>query len=136
MSNKIRRIPKIVLLLTLLSLLSMTTISAAGSYSLISKEELKSQLGSPEIALIDVRASLGWILSFSKIRGAVRHDPNNVQSWEDNYSKDKTIVLYCQGQNTSASVAQKLVSEGFQKVYVLKGGWSEWSKSGFPTEKK
>lgn len=104
--------------------------------SLLTSTELKSQLGSHGIALIDVRASLGWILSFSKIQGAVREDPNTVQSWVNDYSKDEAIMLYCQGQNTSSGVAQKLVSAGFQKVYVLKGGWSEWSKVGFPTEKK
>ena len=86
--------------------------------------------------MLDVRATLGWLLSFSKIKGAVREDPGKVESWQTEYSKDKTIVLYCQAQHTSSSVAQKLVSAGFQGVYVLKGGWSEWSKADFPTESK
>jgi len=134
--NEKVKLPRNVILLTLFSFLSMTTICFAGSYSLISKEGLRSQLSKPEIALIDVRPSLGWILSFSKIKGAVREDPDKVQSWVNDYSKDITIMLYCQGQSTSSIVAQALVSAGFQKVYVLKGGWSEWSKAGFPTEKK
>jgi len=25
---------------------------------------------------------------------------------------------------------------GFTKVYALKGGWEEWLKAGYPTEKK
>jgi len=25
---------------------------------------------------------------------------------------------------------------GFIKVYALKGGWKEWSKNNYPTEKK
>jgi len=25
---------------------------------------------------------------------------------------------------------------GFTKVYALKGGWNEWSKADYPTEKK
>jgi rhodanese-related sulfurtransferase len=33
-------------------------------------------------------------------------------------------------------VAQELMKLGFTKVYVLKGGWNEWSKAGFPVEKK
>jgi len=25
---------------------------------------------------------------------------------------------------------------GYTKVFVLKGGWEEWLKAGYPTEKK
>jgi len=25
---------------------------------------------------------------------------------------------------------------GFKKVFALKGGWKEWSKAGYPIEKK
>jgi len=25
---------------------------------------------------------------------------------------------------------------GYTKVYALKGGWREWDKAGYPTEKK
>jgi len=25
---------------------------------------------------------------------------------------------------------------GFTKAYALKGGWKEWSKNNYPTEKK
>jgi len=25
---------------------------------------------------------------------------------------------------------------GYTKVYALKGGWKEWSKANYPTEKK
>jgi rhodanese-related sulfurtransferase len=33
-------------------------------------------------------------------------------------------------------VAQKLIEMGYTKVYALKGGWTEWSKGNYPTEKK
>jgi 3-mercaptopyruvate sulfurtransferase SseA len=33
-------------------------------------------------------------------------------------------------------VAQKLMALGYNKVYALKGGWKEWSKAKYPTEKK
>jgi 3-mercaptopyruvate sulfurtransferase SseA len=37
---------------------------------------------------------------------------------------------------TSARVAQKLMEMGHTKVYALKGGWREWFKANYPTEKK
>jgi 3-mercaptopyruvate sulfurtransferase SseA len=33
-------------------------------------------------------------------------------------------------------VAQELIEMGFKKVFALKGGWKEWSKAGYPIEKK
>ena len=33
--------------------------------------------------------------SVDQIKGAVREDPRDVESWAHEYSKDKTYVLYC-----------------------------------------
>jgi rhodanese-related sulfurtransferase len=33
-------------------------------------------------------------------------------------------------------VAQKLMDKGFTKAYALKGGWNEWLKANYPTERK
>jgi 3-mercaptopyruvate sulfurtransferase SseA len=33
-------------------------------------------------------------------------------------------------------VAQNLIEIGFKKVYALRGGWKEWSESGYPVEGK
>jgi rhodanese-related sulfurtransferase len=33
-------------------------------------------------------------------------------------------------------LAQELIEMGFTKVYALKGGWKEWNKDKYPTEKK
>jgi rhodanese-related sulfurtransferase len=33
-------------------------------------------------------------------------------------------------------MARKLMGMGYTKVYALKGGWREWSKANYPTEKK
>jgi len=33
-------------------------------------------------------------------------------------------------------VALQLIKMGYTKVFALKGGWNEWEKAGYPTEKK
>jgi len=58
-------------------------------------EGLKSRLGDPSLTVIDVRANGDWKESSAKVKGAIREDANSVADWASDYSKDKTIVLYC-----------------------------------------
>jgi rhodanese-related sulfurtransferase len=116
-------------------LLSITSVDAAG-ISKIGKDELNADLSNPDIIILDVRAPMNWLFSTSKIKGAIREDPRDVKAWESKYPKDKKLVLYCQTDVTSSGVAREMASAGFERLYVLKGGWSEWSSSNLPTEKK
>ena len=47
-----------------------------------------------DVIIIDVRTNFAWETSELKIMGAVREDPNNVNSWISKYPKDKTLVFY------------------------------------------
>jgi hypothetical protein len=58
-------------------------------------EELKAELGSPGLVVIDARSSKDWQASDRKIAGAVREDPSSPQRWAEKYAKDSRIVLYC-----------------------------------------
>ena len=60
----------------------------------IANEKLKSMLDDPDLVILDVRGAKQWEVSGRKIKGAVWEDPENVESWADKYSKDKTLVLY------------------------------------------
>jgi rhodanese-related sulfurtransferase len=59
------------------------------------KEQLKAQLGNPDVVVLDVRAFTDWFMTKEKIKGAVRENPRDVEDWVGKYPKDKTIVLYC-----------------------------------------
>ncbi len=61
----------------------------------MTKDELKVLLGNPELIILDVRRGTDWKDSDLKIKGAVREEPNDIESWANKYSKDKTLVLYC-----------------------------------------
>lgn len=59
------------------------------------KDELKALLGNPDLVILDVRASSDWTVSDLKIKGALREEPYDIESWANKYSKAKTLVLYC-----------------------------------------
>ncbi len=60
----------------------------------ISKEDLKELLGKPDVVIVDVRTGSDWNDSPVKVKGAVREEPDKVDSWIEKYPKDKTLVLY------------------------------------------
>jgi len=58
-------------------------------------EELKQQMGSPNLIIIDVRTPHDFEESKAKIKGAIREEPSQADSWMSKYPPDKTIVFYC-----------------------------------------
>ena len=75
------------------------------------------------------------------IRGALNLDPNEFDNWSETFfsqfSPDMTIVTYCDGPRCplSSELAEDLVRLGYEKVFILKNGWSQWQKARLPTEK-
>ena len=61
----------------------------------MTKEELRAMLDNPNLVIIDVRYHRDWTGSDLKIKGAVREDPEAIDSWANKYPKDKTLVFYC-----------------------------------------
>jgi rhodanese-related sulfurtransferase len=76
-----------------------------------------------------------------KIAGAVnvsrgllefRADPD-LPSHDENFAKDKTVILYC-GSGGRAALAGKLLKDlGYERVYNL-GGFKDWAESGGAVE--
>ena len=80
-----------------ISLMSWGCIAFAqsGDVPRMTRQALKVAMGNPDVIIIDVRQHGGWADSDLKIKGAVREDPNAVESWVNKYPKDKTLVFYC-----------------------------------------
>ena len=49
---------------------------------------------------------------------------------------DKTLVVYCDGQecNSSVDLAKLIASHGYRNVKIFFGGWREWTNNKQPTE--
>lgn len=73
----------------------LTTFAQSADVPRMTKDGLKAMLDNPDSVILDVRAQSDWKDDDSKIKGAIREDPESVKSWAEKYSKDKTIVLYC-----------------------------------------
>lgn len=49
--------------------------------------------------------------------------------------KNQPLLLACQSGADSQNAAARLVKQGFQKLFVLKGGLAAWKQDQFPLEK-
>jgi len=109
---------------------------------IITKDELKAMLGNPGLVIFDFRLSSDYSTSNLKIKGAVRPKMSiPLYDTISTYPEGKIFVLYCASPNEGRSVmsAKSLIKQRIDrnhKVYVLAGGWKEWLKAGYPTEKK
>lgn len=83
-----------VLMAALAAVLVLSALAASEEAPRKTAEELKAMLGAPGLLVLDVRTSSDWKSSTQKIKGAVREDPLDVDSWAGKYPKDQTMVLY------------------------------------------
>ena len=90
---KFSTIKSIVLSLVLVGFIAISAL-AANAVPRISKEQLKEMLDNSNVIILDVRTSGGWQKSEFKIKGAVRRRPKLFDSWEVEFPRGKTLVLY------------------------------------------
>ncbi len=69
-------------------------IQASGQVTKITINQLLETLDHPKLLILDVRASGSWQADETKIKGAVRKNPDTFDSWADDIPKNKYLVLY------------------------------------------
>lgn len=106
----------------------------------ISPEEVRALIGNPDVLLVDVRDP-SEVEKTGKLKGAVnvsrgmlefRADPESPYH-DANFSKDKSVILYCASGGRSALSGQALQQLGYTKVHNL-GAFKEAAEAGLPTE--
>ena len=75
--------------------ITMGKTATAEDIPRMTKEDLKAKPATPNLVIVDVRVGTDWKASEVKIKGAVRGDPQNIESWAKQYTEDTTFVLYC-----------------------------------------
>jgi hypothetical protein len=78
----------------IIAIAAIRSSSAAGDAPRITKEEAKALLGAPNVVFVDARIDASWSKSDKKIKGAVRFDPYDVESWAGNYARDTKFIVY------------------------------------------
>ncbi len=90
-----KRVLSFAILGLLVVFIACTNMQGSRDVPRISKDELKAELGSAGLVLLDVRTENDWEKSDEKIAGATRMDPETIDAWAGTLPKDREIVLYC-----------------------------------------
>ena len=86
---------KKILFLVTLFLFTGSLTALAAEVPRMSQEELKAQLDSGEIVVLDARSGTDWKSSEFKIKGALRTPAKIVDEWLSSIPTDKKLVIYC-----------------------------------------
>ncbi|MGV0717663.1 rhodanese-like domain-containing protein [Mycolicibacterium sp. XJ662] len=107
----------------------------------ISHAEASEMIAKGNTLVVDVRDA-PEVEQSGKVAGAVhvprgmlefRADPESPYH-DENFSKDKTVIVYCASGGRSALSGQALKELGYERVYNL-GGFGDWAESGGAIEK-
>ncbi|MGH2971965.1 MAG: molybdopterin-synthase adenylyltransferase MoeB [Gaiellaceae bacterium] len=84
--------------------------------------------------IVDVRELDEW--AEGRIPGAVHIPRGFLESRIEQAAPDRAqpILVYCAGGNRSAFAAKSLGELGYENVVSLAGGYTDWKRSGLPTE--
>lgn len=106
----------------------------------ISPDEASKQISGGDVLVVDVRDT-PELEATGKVPGALhvprgmlefRADPDTPY-YNEAFSKDRTIILYCGSGARSALAGKSLKDLGYQKVYNL-GGFKDWVENGGSVE--
>jgi rhodanese-related sulfurtransferase len=107
----------------------------------ISAAQARDMMGKGDALVVDVRDA-PEVQQSGKVAGAVhvsrgmlefRADPQSPYH-DKNFSKDKTVILYCGSGGRAALAGKALKDLGYDRVYNL-GGFKDWADGGGAVEK-
>ena len=70
------------------------SIQASAQVIIITIDQLLKSIDNPKLLILDVRTPGSWKADDSKIKGAVRKNPDTFDSWANDLPKNKFLVLY------------------------------------------
>ena len=95
--------------------------------------ELKPLLTTGRVTVLDVRRQNDFDADPVMLPGALRCNPDNIDTWSQQLRPDQDIVLYCaRGGSVSNSVLDALLGKQLKARYI-EGGIVAWKDTGGET---
>lgn len=92
----------------------------------ISAVDAKLLLENPATVIVDIRDEQSF--AAGRVKGALPLDSAGVQAFITDADMDAPVIVCCYHGHSSQPAAAYLVSQGFDDVYSLDGGFTEWQQ--------
>ena len=99
------------------------------TYKTINITEARDLIRTGKVILADIRDRESYIQSH--IPDAVHLTQENLEEFKKNTALDEKVIIYCFHGNNSKGAAQFFTNMGYENVFSLDGGFSEYSKHKF-----
>ncbi len=96
----------------------------------ISVEEMQSLLKIDDVQLVDVRTPEEFNMGYIANAQNINYYSPTIDEDIKKLDKNKPVILYCRSGKRSRDCSEKLIKAGFQKVYNLEGGITQWEHEG------
>jgi thiosulfate sulfurtransferase len=96
----------------------------------LNAEQALERLSEGATVFLDVRDAASF--RRGHIPGARHIGDHNIAEFVERAEKTETIIMYCFHGNSSLGGAAHLLSQGFEEVYSMSGGFAAWGDK--PTE--
>jgi rhodanese-related sulfurtransferase len=106
----------------------------------LSREEAQTLIAKGDVLVVDVRDA-AEVAASGKVAGAInvsrgmlefKADPESPY-YDPQFSKDKTVILYCASGGSSALSGKTLLDLGYKEVRNL-GAFKDWAEGGGAVE--
>lgn len=114
----------------ILSIVSCTEVTTGPRVEVISVQEMEEVLRTESVQLIDVRTRKEFASNHIKNAKNIVYQGDDWATQISKLDKDKPVYVYCQKGGRSAKCAALLEEAGFEKIYDLEGGISQWTAEG------
>jgi rhodanese-related sulfurtransferase len=110
------------------------------AYKLMSISQAGQLHAQGSALFVDARSSSAF--EQGHVAGALNLEPFEFDQWSRRVSQEidsnQVIITYCDGPQCplASQLAERLTWLGFEQVYFLKDGWSQWQAAGLPVQKQ
>ncbi|MCH1558370.1 MAG: rhodanese-like domain-containing protein [Flavobacteriaceae bacterium] len=97
------------------------------SYEILNYESFKNEISNDDVLLFDVRTTDEF--NSGHIEGSINidfYDKKIFTEFFEKIEKSKPIFIYCRTGNRSKQSSELLKSIGFNSVFDLEGGYTNW----------
>lgn len=102
---------------------------------LLMPEEVTRLINREDAQVVDIRSQKEFETGHIIDAIHINVDELGTQSEKLKKYKDKGVILCCASGSVSIKEVRKLMNEGFEKIYCLKGGILSWQNASLPLTK-